>query len=314
MHIIDGHCDVLWKMFDDPRIDFYDPQQTELDVNYSRMLQSGMKVQCFAIYLSEQITQPQFEHYLQYINIFYQKITKKGSLVLVKNQNDLDNVMKGTIPGAILTLEGTDAIRGNSLYTQTLYHLGVRMIGVTWNQANWAADGVLEPRQGGFTKRGKHFIKECNDLGIILDVSHLSVRSFWDVSDQSSKPFVATHSNAWSICRHPRNLSDDQIKALIEKEGRIGVTFVPWFVSDSGKASIDLLIKHIEHICALGGHNHVVIGSDFDGFDSRIPGLEHAGKFQNLAQQLSKYFSDEVVENILYRNWLSFLQNNLPVD
>ncbi|MFD0680068.1 MULTISPECIES: dipeptidase [unclassified Paenibacillus] len=313
MVIIDGHCDVLWKMYENPLIDFYAPQQAELDVNYENMMKSGIKIQCFAIYLPESIKQPKFDDYLEYINIFYQKIAIMDKLIVIKNQSDLQQVMNGTKVGAILTLEGADAINDHSLYTQILFRLGVRMIGVTWNYANWAADGILEARKGGFSKKGKRFIKECNDLGIILDASHLSVRSFWDLADHSKKPFVATHSNAYAVCPHPRNLNDDQIRALITRGGRIGITFVPWFVSDKGDASISQLMKHIERVCALGGEKQVVLGSDFDGFNIKMPGLEHAGQLDNLAQQLSRYYKDQIVENFLYRNWLTFFETSLPI-
>jgi membrane dipeptidase len=313
VHIIDGHCDVLWKMFENPEIDFYQTVDGQLDVTYANMLKSDIKIQFFAIYLAQKIEQPNFDHYLTYINIFYQKIIKHGQMMLIKNQSDLNRVLNGNERGALLTLEGADAIYGHSLYTQTLYHLGIRMIGITWNYANWAADGILEPRQGGFSKKGKQFVKECNDLGILLDVSHLSERSFWDLSEFSTQPFVASHSNAKAICPHPRNLDDDQIRALIQNEGRIGITFVPWFVGEQEKGTIGQLLKHIEHICALGGQKHLVLGSDFDGIDKRIPGLEHAGQFGVLIQHLSKYYKDEWIEDLLCNNWKRYLQTNLPI-
>jgi membrane dipeptidase len=312
MVIIDGHCDALWKMYGNPNTDFYDASQTHLDVSYSRMVNGGVKIQCFAIYLSETIRQPRFEHYLEYINIFYRQLAIKDKFTVITSKSDLYQVMNGAKLGAILTLEGADAVNDSSLYTQILYQLGVRMVGVTWNYGNWAADGVLEPRQSGFSKKGKRFIKECNDLGILLDVSHLSVRSFWDLVDLSGKPIVASHSNAHAVCGHPRNLNDDQIRALIEKKGRIGITYVPWFVSSDGNATIDALLRHIEHICMLGGEKNVVLGSDFDGIDTKIPDLEHAGQTGNLAQQLSRYYKDEVVNGFLYRNWLTFFEQNLP--
>lgn len=312
MKVIDGHCDVLWKMYDNPRVDFYASDAGELDVTYAKMVQSNIKIQFFAIYLAESIRQPVFEHYLKYINIFYQKVLRPGLLTVIRNQADLVRVMSGKERGAILTLEGADAIQDNPLYTQTLYHLGVRMIGITWNYANWAADGILEPRKGGFSKKGKIFIKECNNLGILLDVSHLSIRSFWDLAEASTKPFVASHSNTKAVCDHPRNLDDDQLLAIITQSGRIGMTFVPWFVGDKQNATIGGLLKHIDHICALGGEAHITIGSDFDGIDQWIPGLEHAGQFDQLAQHLSKYYKDDTIEGFLHGNWHRYLQQNLP--
>ncbi|NHN28302.1 membrane dipeptidase [Paenibacillus sp. S3N08] len=299
-------------MFEDHEIDFYQSVDGKLDVTYANMVKSDIKIQFFAIYLAQRLEHPNFEHYLTYINIFYQKIIKPGYMKLIKNQADLNLVINGHERGALLTLEGAAAIQGNSLYTHTLYHLGVRMIGITWNYANWAADGVLEPRQGGFSLKGKNFVKECNKLGILLDVSHLSERAFWDLAETSSQPFVASHSNAKAICAHPRNLDDDQIRAIIEKDGRIGITFVPFFVGEPHNETIEQLLKHIEHICALGGQKQIVLGSDFDGIDERIPGLEHAGQFGGLVQHLSKYYKDEWIKDLLHNNWNRYLQTNLP--
>jgi membrane dipeptidase len=313
MMIIDGHCDVLYKMFESASLDFYDPRTTQLDVTYERMVKSNVKIQFFAIYLPERITQPHFDHYLEYIQIFYQRLAKDDRFIVIRTRQDLEQVMNGSKKGALLTLEGADALHGNPLHLATLYQLGVRAIGVTWNYANWAADGVLEPRQGGFTKRGKTFIKECNDWGILLDVSHLSVRSFWDLASISTKPFVATHSNARAICNHPRNLDDDQLRELIMRKGRVGLTFVPWFVQSGGLVKMEALLPHIEHICGLGGSKSLVLGSDFDGIDKWLIGLENAGQYEALAELLSKHYPDELVLDILYRNWLQFLQGQLPV-
>ncbi|CAG7624226.1 hypothetical protein PAECIP111802_01039 [Paenibacillus allorhizosphaerae] len=312
MRIIDGHCDALYKMFENPVIDFYDSVAVGLDVSYAKMKKSNVKIQFFAIYLPERITVPKFDHYLEYINIFYQKITCDGRVRLIKNRDDLHTVWNSESIGAILTVEGADAIQGNPLFTRTLHHLGVRFIGVTWNYGNWAADGILEPRQGGFSRHGKSFIKDCDDLGILLDASHLSVAAFWDLAAASARPFVATHSNAKALCGHPRNLDDNQLRELIRRDGRIGVTFVPWFV-DGGQASIDGILRHIDYIGALGGERQLVLGSDFDGISRTIPGLEHAGQYGNLVDALSKRYSNVQVERFLYGNWYSYLERHLPV-
>lgn len=102
----------------------------------------------------------------------------------------------------------------------------MRFLGITWNYANWAADGVLEQRNGGFTEKGRMLIEWCNDSGMLLDVSHLSQAGFWELADLSTRPFIASHSNAAAICGHVRNLNDEQIKALIAMDGRMGLTFI----------------------------------------------------------------------------------------
>ncbi|WP_141333913.1 dipeptidase [Paenibacillus sp. tmac-D7] len=311
--VIDGHCDVLYKLFENRALDFYGTSLSGLDVTYERMCRSNIKVQFFAIYLPERITVPHFDYYLEYISIFYRKVASDGRIRPIKNRGDLEAVMNGKQRGALLTLEGADALHGNPLYLRTLYELGVRMIGTTWNYANWAADGILEPRQAGFSRKGKTFIKECDELGILMDASHLSVAAFWDLADTARLPFVASHSNAKAICGHPRNLDDSQIREIIRRDGRIGITFVPWFVKSQGGATIDDLLKHIDYICALGGERQVAFGSDFDGIDRWIPQLEHAGQFPWLVEALAKRYSDEQVNRFLYANWHSLLQAYLPV-
>ena len=147
---------------------------------------------------------------------------------------------------------------------------------------------------------------------MLLDVSHLSQAGFWELTALSSRPFIASHSNAAAICTHPRNLSDEQIKTLIATEGRMGLTFFPAFVRDGGEARSEDLLKHIEHVCSLGGDRHLMFGSDFDGIDSWVGNLEHPGKYPELANLLLRHYSEESVRGWLFDNAISYLSLNLP--
>jgi membrane dipeptidase len=313
MYIIDAHCDALSKLYMHPRLDFYQ-EEIELAVSFPRMQRSGIKIQCFAIYLPEQIQHPKYEHILQMADIFYQKIIQPGRIQVIKQVNDLQKVLQQEGKGAILTLEGVDALAGNLALVRNLFQIGVRIIGITWNYANWAADGVMEPRKGGFTIKVKKLIWEMEKLGIIVDVSHLSVLGFWELVDMYAKPFIASHSNSYAQCPHPRNLSNDQIKAVIARKGQIGLTFVPYFVKKHHPVQIKDLLTHIDHICGLGGEANIGFGSDFDGIDQWIQGLEHAGKYGNLVEALCKNYKEEQVAGFLHGNWERFLINNLPMD
>ncbi|MEW9697641.1 dipeptidase [Paenibacillus sp. SI8] len=310
--IIDGHCDALTKLYMDPKLDF-NLELPELDVSYPRLKRSGVKVQCFAVYLSENIYAPSFDHILQMVDVFYQKVISHPGMSAIRNVSDFLAVERNEKIGAILTLEGLDALAGNMTHLRILYYLGVRSIGLTWNYANWAADGVQEPRNGGFTWKGKRMLKELEGMGIIVDVSHLSVNAFWELIDLYKKPFIASHSNAAKQCPHPRNLSDEQIAAIIKCRGQMGITFVPYFV-DSANSTVPIsrLLTHIDHVCSLGGENHIGFGSDFDGIEQWIEGLEHAGKYENIIEALCKNYSEDQVERILYGNWRNFLLANLP--
>jgi membrane dipeptidase len=311
MKVIDAHCDALSKLFMNPRLDFYKEEQ-QLDVSYPRLQKGGVKLQCFAIYISEQIMNPSFEHVLQMVDLFYRRIIHPSGMQAVKSVRDMDTVLNSDRIGAMLTLEGADALMGNMTYLQILYQLGVRIIGITWNYANWAADGVMEPRNGGFTAKGKRMIKEMEQLGMLVDVSHLAIKGFWELLEIYKKPIMASHSNVWEVCPHPRNLSNEQIKAIIESKGQIGITFVPYFVKSGRSTQIQDLVCHIDHICAMGGESHVGFGSDFDGIEKWINGLENARKYEYLIETLCKNYTEDQVEKFMSRNWQQFFRNNLP--
>jgi len=193
-----------------------------------------------------------------------------------------------------------------------LFHLGLRAIGLTWNHANWAADGVLEPRQGGLTAKGRKLVEECERLGIIVDVSHLSERGFWEMADRAERSFIASHSNAQALCPHPRNLTDDQIKALIAVDGRIGITYVPYFVKESGSATIDDVVRHIDHIASLGGARHLMLGSDFDGIEQYVDSLRSPGDVPKLVDAMLRAFPESMVRDVLSHNAIRFLEERLP--
>ncbi|HEY0828307.1 MAG TPA: dipeptidase [Bacilli bacterium] len=309
--IFDNHCDVLSKMLIHPQIDFFD--HTHLDVTLPRLREANVRVQSFAIYLPERLEQAGFWHVLRCVELFHEKILVHPEMIFVRSVEDLEKVRKGAGIGALLSLEGADGLHGNFTYLKTLFYLGVRSLGITWNYANWAADGVLEPRQGGLTLKGKKLVQECNKLGILIDVSHSTEKGFWEIAELSRSPLMASHSNVYSVCANARNLRKKQIEYLIATDGRMGLTFVPQFVANASSAVISQLIGHLDYVCAIGGVNHIGLGSDFDGIDQWVTGLEHTGKFPGLINELGKHFKDTEIEGFLYRNWYEYYAKNLPV-
>ncbi|UVI32574.1 dipeptidase [Paenibacillus spongiae] len=308
---VDFHCDVLWKLLEQGNRSFLDDQTGKLDVTFTRLRQAGASLQTFAIYIPDSMDKS-MTPILQSIDLFYRKILAVPGIRFVKTAGDIERIQNSGEIGAMLSLEGADGLQGNLGMLRILFELGVRAIGLTWNQANWGADGVMEPRQGGLTGKGLAFVEECNRLGILLDVSHLSERSFWDMVNRTHKPLIASHSNAKAVCDHPRNLTDDQIRAIIAMDGRIGITFVPPFIVKGRPAQVADVIKHIEHVCELGGERHIMFGSDFDGIDTHVEGLSNPGELSNLEETLLKLYSDEQVTSFFHGNANRFLLNNLP--
>ncbi|MNM76386.1 Membrane dipeptidase [compost metagenome] len=309
--VIDFHCDALSKMQFNDHINFQ--KDSRLDVDLEKLKQGNISLQCFAIYISERLGSLRFSHVLDQIHIFREKVVRSGIRPLCW-QEEMDQSFTGQ-PWGLLSLEGADGLEANLQYLRIGFEQGIRFLGITWNYANWAADGILEPRNGGFTKKGLELIQACHDLGIILDVSHLSVKGFWELATkakQADKPFIASHSNAYRICPHPRNLHDEQIKAIINLEGRIGLTFFPNFVKTKGPVQLLDLLRHIEHICSLGGEQHLMFGSDFDGIDTYISGLENAARYPSLVSELLKHYPEALVRRWLFGNAESFLRIHLP--
>lgn len=310
LRVADFHCDVLSKMQAVSDMNFDNDHR--LDVTKQRLISGGVDLQVFAIYLSATRGRPSFESILGQIELYRQKIITAEGLQWLRWKEEVEKCEIGASPWAMLSLEGVDGLEGNLFYAQLCFDLGVRFMGVTWNYANWAADGILEERNGGFTEKGKELIEWCNSSGMLLDVSHLSHAGFWELADLSRRPFIASHSNAAAICSHARNLNDEQIKALVAMDGRMGLTFYPWFVCNDGIAHMDDLLKHIDHVCSLGGEKNLMFGSDFDGIDRWVEHMEHPGKYPDLVDLLLRYYSESAVRGWMFDNASSYLATNLP--
>ncbi|MDO7905754.1 membrane dipeptidase [Paenibacillus sp. JX-17] len=315
--VADFHCDVLSKLQMNSTLNFQEDER--LDVHAARLKEGRVLLQTFAIYLSEKLGRPTFEHIAEQISIFYSKVAAglsgSGTLQPLQWRDQAERLASYTghdKSWALLALEGVDGLEGRLMYVDLCYLLGVRVMGITWNYANWAADGILEQRNGGFSTKGRAFIKRCGELGLLLDVSHLSEHGFWELMELSDKPPIASHSNTRACCSHPRNLTDEQITALVAREGRIGITFVPQFTKAAVPVTNTDLLKHLEHICSRGGASHIMFGSDFDGIETHIQGLEHAGKYPSLIDLLLKHYPEPIVRGWTSGNAFSYLASHLP--
>jgi len=311
MRKIDFHCDVISKLLVDHSLDFHKEQfASRLDVTLQSLLDANYMIQVFAIYIPSDYPKD-LVTIMKSIEIFYERVANHPNMIVVDSAIDVERCKATNKVGAILSLEGVDGLQGHLFLASLMYRLGVRFAGLTWNAMNWAADGVLEDTGAGLSSLGRDFVHRCNELGITIDVSHLSEKSFWDVWKASNKPIIASHSNAKAVCNHPRNLTDEQIKAIVNCEGLIGLTYVPWFVADGGMVTMDDLLKHINHMLALGAENQLMLGSDFDGIDQYIDGLCTPRDVNQLEALLLQTYDREFVEKMMWRNAYQFLIRNL---
>lgn len=167
--------------------------------------------------------------------------------------------------------EGGMPLDGDLAYVRAFKEMGLSSLGLTWNMRNQIADGIGDRSGSGLSNFGAELVPELNRQRIVIDVSHLSDDGFWDVLELSDEPIIASHSNARALCNHPRNLSDEQIHALSERGGTIGMVFYGPFI-DSEKPSLERLLDHVDHVAKLVGVDHIAAGPDFtDYFMDDLP-------------------------------------------
>jgi membrane dipeptidase len=234
-----------------------------------------------------------------------------------RNVGDIESCLADDAVAAVLHIEGAEAIDANFELLDVLYEAGLRSLGPVWSRPNAFGHGVpfqcpSSPDTGpGLTDLGKALIGACNRLRILIDLSHLNERGFWDVAAISNAPLVATHSNAHAISPHSRNLTDRQLAAIRESGGLAGVNFATAFLRPDGRhdksTPADLIIQHLEYMLEHLGEDGVALGSDFDG--AMIPAeLGDAAGLQILVQAMrQRGLGEALIEKVCFRNWLRVL-------
>lgn len=205
--------------------------------------------------------------------------------------------------GGILALEGCDALHGKLFALRRFYDKGLRVLTLTWNNDNDAASAVFSGYDRGLTLFGKKLVSECESLGIVVDLSHISDRSFSDVADIAQKPFICSHSNSRSVNGEwKRNITDEQFETLINVGGVTGINYCTDFLGKKGDTYA--VLRHIEHFCSLGGSKNVGLGSDFDGIPNLPKECDGAGFALVIANELlRRNYPESTVRAILYENF-----------
>lgn len=299
----DCHCDTL-DITDESA--FFDDNSTN-NVSYKKLKEGNVKLQTFAICVPSTKYSSPYARCLELMSK-YDKITSHSGIIKITDKKSLDDLQCSEKLGTLLALEGCDAIENGKNVIDEMYKRGVRILSLTWNNSNSFSGGICA-NDSGLTQSGRELVLRCNDMGILVDVSHISEKGFWDIASVSSKPFVATHSNAKRICNNKRNLSDEQLLALKASGGCVGINFYPPFLSDNGMANADDVICHIEYISGLIGASHIAIGSDFDGVCNNLPlGIASSRDLYKIRERLLKLnYSQEDTDGICGKNFLRVL-------
>ncbi len=319
MRYIDFHIDTLMRWLSakatselPSNVDLW---TNDYHVDIERLIKSNYAAQFFAcfIYLGED---PIFKvsHYddaLKAIDIFHEQIAKKPEkIALVRSYQDYLNNMNNNKLSAFLTIEEGGIIDGKIERVDELYNKGVRAITLTWNYENCIGYPNVEYKQkdSGLKPFGIEVVEKMNDLGIIVDVSHLSDAGFYDVHKYSKRPFLATHSNSRTICEHSRNLTDEMVKMLANKGGMTGINFAGAFLQKDGKSTVDSMVAHIKHLINVGGLEVVGLGTDLDGIGGELE-IGSAGNIHMLSEAMERNgFKTNEIEAVCYKNAEAFFK------
>jgi membrane dipeptidase len=245
----------------------------------------------------------------------------KGSVAICKSVADINSAIGREALAVVAHLEGAEAIDGDLNFLEVLYAAGLRSIGPVWSRTNIFGHGVpfhfpASPDLGdGLTAAGERLVLACNDMKIMVDLSHITEKGFWDVARLSKAPLVATHSNAHALCASPRNLTDRQLAAIRDTGGMVGLNFATCFLRPDGSmrpdTDIDLMVKQIDYLLEKLGEDHVGLGSDFDG--AVVPEkIGSAAGLQVLFAALrEKGYSESVLTKLGSTNWLDLLARTI---
>lgn len=223
-----------------------------------------------------------------------------------------DDICRATQDGkiaALIAVEGAEHFGCTIEGLRDAYNNGVRSVNLTWNYDN-ALSGTAMASGKGLTEQGRVFAREAQQLGVILDVSHLSDQGFWELLEISEKPVYASHSNARALCAWPRNLTDAQFTALVKIGGGAGINLCADFIGLT--RDLAAVVAHIEHFLSLGGEKAVFLGTDFDGIDDTprgISGVEDMGTLYNAL--LRRNYPESLVRDIFFNNLFCILERSL---
>ena len=311
MQIIDLHCDTILHLIDQPLLKL---KKNNLSVDIQKLKAGNGVAQFFALYIDLNKHQNALQRCLSMLDVFYHEIeANSADIAIARNYQEMCVLEQAGKISAFLTIEEGGALQGRLDNLRNFYRLGVRLLTLTWNYPNEIGYPSCEAKYEvqGLTEFGQQVVHEMNHLGMIIDVSHLSDQGFYDVARLSSKPFVASHSNARVVQNHHRNMTDDMIRLLAQKGGVMGINFSGSFLGASQISKVDDMVNHIKHIHQVGGSDVLALGTDFDGIDYTLE-IANMSEMHKLFDSLQKNgFTAQQIEKLAYQNTVRVIQDCL---
>ncbi|MCV6584843.1 MAG: dipeptidase [Marinibacterium sp.] len=339
--IFDGHNDVLSRLArhaGQGAADIF-AASGEGAIDVARARQGGFAGGFFAVWIpspgdpldeDDEMTQPSYDLplpapipsdralpvALRQVSILLE-LERAGLVTVIRSTADLRRAMDTGTMAAILHMEGAEAI-GADLHALDVFHAaGLRSLGPVWSRPTIFGDGVpfrfpATPDIGpGLSDHGRQLIRRCNALRIMIDLSHLNAAGFWDVARLSDAPLVATHSNAHAVTPHARNLTDDQLRAIADSGGMVGLNFATAFLRADGRmvpdVPFDQMLRHLDHLMGILGEDGVGLGSDYDGavVPQQIADVSMLPRLRAAMQDHG--YGPDLIAKICHGNWLQVL-------
>lgn len=293
----DAHCDTLTK-FNSLR------QSSRNHIDLLRLHHYAPAAQVMAIWAP-----PGFDGPMAFRRIMLtvgRELKENSDLaVLCTSVEEADAAAKNDMVAVFLSVEGANLLRCSVAGLLDAYRRGVRMVTLCWNKDNRLCGSAMDTG-AGLTADGVRFVNACWEKGVAVDLSHASEKTFWDVMRIAKRPVLCSHSNAKSVCDHPRNLTDAQISAIVHNEGCIGLNLCPAFLG-LGR-NMDAVLAHIDHFLCMDARENLCLGTDFDGIESLPEGIVGVESMEELYEQmLAHRFSEALVQDIFFHNLHRFL-------
>lgn len=300
MDLFDGHCDTILRCY----LEGGGLRRQAGHLDLERRRGKGRWAQFFATFGSPEDMPGRslWEVFLEEYALFRSEMDANADLVaFCRTGEEARAAFAAGKTAAFLSAEGAELLDCDPDKLRLAHRMGVRIVSITWNHPNALSGTNAEEPDRGLSEQGRAFVKTMGELGMLVDVSHLSAPGFWDVMEVTDRPVVATHSNARAIFPHPRNLTDAQFTAIINTNGVAGLNMYAGFLGDD--PDFDTVVSHLEHFLALGGENNVSMGGDWDGITQMPRGMSGIQDMEKLYEHLlRRNYSESLLEKVFYSN------------
>lgn len=311
MRYFDLHCDTLFSIAHEGG-DLRRRPSGHIDMERAAIYEPYAQV--FALYCGyKPLDEPEKAHTMfeKLMSTAEEQLEKHSDIIAhCKSAQDFEQAVKNGKIAALLSIEGAELLQNDEDF-ETAVRQGVKLMNLAWNHDSVFACGAMSSNKKGLTERGKDLVRRMERAGITADVSHLSRKGFWELAECTDKPIVATHSNSSAVCKHRRNLTDEQFCEICRRGGLVGLNFYVPFVSRKRTISVTELFPHIDHFMELGGEKVLAIGADFDGCDrlpDEIGGVSDIARLNELMREHG--YSEETIDNIFFGNAARFVKKN----